>query len=403
MHPSDDQIKDGEQHSWKDIPAFVRMEDERARKTDRAGSTLFEALTRDHEDSCAQPRDTKGCANHFPVPVPLSQLKPLAGQDGWLLHGLLLPGAITLLTALWKSGKTTWLSHLLARLDQDGTFIGLDVKAAKVLIVSEESPDLWIERRDRLKLGDHVHIVGRPFKKKPYPKEWSAFIDNLATLVEQHGYNLVVIDPLANFWPVMDENDATQVIAALNPLRQVTEKGVAVLLLMHPRKSDGAEATATRGSGAIPAFVDILIEMRRMSPNDTKDRRRVVTGNSRYRETPAELVIELSADEDSYTVHGDRAEAGGKRRDELILDILHAEPSRMLTSDEIREDWPTDTKKPSKRTLEQSLSRGVEEGRWHTAGEGVKGNPRRYGMSPADSDEPSCSLPFEGRTPFDND
>src|SRR5207249_5540967 len=36
-------------------------------------------------------------------------------QPRWLWHGLLGPGKLTLLTSLWKSGKTTLLAHLLAR------------------------------------------------------------------------------------------------------------------------------------------------------------------------------------------------------------------------------------------------------------------------------------------------
>ncbi|HMC66910.1 MAG TPA: AAA family ATPase, partial [Gemmataceae bacterium] len=34
----------------------------------------------------------------------------------WLWHGYLKPGAVTLLTSRWKSGKTTLLSVLLSRL-----------------------------------------------------------------------------------------------------------------------------------------------------------------------------------------------------------------------------------------------------------------------------------------------
>jgi hypothetical protein len=32
----------------------------------------------------------------------------------WLLQGLLAPGGVTLLTGMWKAGKTTLLSVLLA-------------------------------------------------------------------------------------------------------------------------------------------------------------------------------------------------------------------------------------------------------------------------------------------------
>src|SRR5262249_692479 len=63
----------------------------------------------------------------------------------WLWHGLLGSGKLTLLTSLWKSGKTTLLAHLLARRRHGGDFLGLAVVPGVSLIVSEEARDLWLE------------------------------------------------------------------------------------------------------------------------------------------------------------------------------------------------------------------------------------------------------------------
>jgi hypothetical protein len=46
----------------------------------------------------------------------------------WIWHGLLAPGKVTLLTSLWKSGKTTLLAHLLAQRGRE--FLGLAVTPA---------------------------------------------------------------------------------------------------------------------------------------------------------------------------------------------------------------------------------------------------------------------------------
>jgi hypothetical protein len=351
-------------------------------------------LGRISKDSCAQPIESKGLRESFPTPLPLSQLRPEAAATGWLLHGIIRPAAITLLTALWKCGKTTWLAHLFAALHRGGEFCGLPVDPARVLVITEEPADLWIERRDGLGIGDHVEALIRPLRGRPSCKEWLAFIDNWAALTAERQYQLVVIDPLPNFWPVWDENDAAQVIAALTPLRCLTDAGAAVLLNMHPRKSDGAEGTAPRGSGALSAFPDILIEMRRMCPADHRDRRRVLTGLSRYRETPAELVIELSAEGDQYTALGDRAEAKGRLRSEQIDAVLpDADPG--LTADEVLDALP-DVKKPGKRSLEIVLSEGVNENRWLVSGEGKKGDPHRYRRPAPDAGETI-------RTPFDRE
>src|SRR6202007_2157095 len=43
----------------------------------------------------------------------------------WLWQGYLSPGKVTLLTSQWKSGKTTLVSLLLARMQQGGQLAGL--------------------------------------------------------------------------------------------------------------------------------------------------------------------------------------------------------------------------------------------------------------------------------------
>jgi hypothetical protein len=57
----------------------------------------------------------------------------------WLWHGYLSAGRVTLLTSQWKSGKTTLVSLLLARMQQGGQLAGLPVSAGKALVISEES------------------------------------------------------------------------------------------------------------------------------------------------------------------------------------------------------------------------------------------------------------------------
>src|SRR4051794_30976026 len=48
----------------------------------------------------------------FPAPIPLSELQPVNESNLWRLEGYFATDAITLVSALWKSGKSTWLGHL---------------------------------------------------------------------------------------------------------------------------------------------------------------------------------------------------------------------------------------------------------------------------------------------------
>src|SRR2546429_9965670 len=67
----------------------------------------------------------------------------------WLWRGILAPGEFPLLTSQWKTGKTTLLSLLLARMKAGGSLLGLPVASASAIVVSEESALLWRQRQQR--------------------------------------------------------------------------------------------------------------------------------------------------------------------------------------------------------------------------------------------------------------
>jgi hypothetical protein len=137
------------------------------------------------------------------------------------------------------------------------------------------------------------------------------------------------------------------------------------------RKSDGKEGTASRGSGALPAFVDIIMEMRRFNPDGGEDGRRTLTGLARYRETPAELVVELTDEE--YVVHGSRDETAGAELIPVILDLLPNEPPGWTT-----EAIAKELKGTRKKVLLAALRAGTARGDWHQIGEGKAGDPFMY-------------------------
>lgn len=302
----------------------------------------------------------------------------LTGGEGikWAWYGYLAAEHLTLFTGLSKvAGKTTLLAHLLVALEHGGDLAGT-VMPGGVLVVSEESAALWQRRITDLGIGDHAEFLIRPFKLRPTQRQWEQFIDSLAGLVREHEYAVVIFDTLSTLWPVTNENDAAETLTALTPLHRLTEAGAAVLLVHHPRKSEGDQGKASRGSGALPGFVDIIVELRRFDPQRRDDRRRVLTTYSRFDETPGEVVIELT--DDGYTAVGTRAESSRQDRMEVIAELLpDTEPG--LTAAEVRDQWPDDgIPKPGPRSLHADLLYGYEQRRWQRTGEGKKGNPFRF-------------------------
>jgi hypothetical protein len=309
-------------------------------------------------------------------PVALSALDGDSTSVEWLWDGFLAKGHLTDFYALWKAGKTTLLAALLQRMEHGGELAGRTVRPGKALVVTEEPKAKWVERREALALGDHVHIVSRPFPKRPNHAEWHTFTSHVTRLVVEHGYDLVVFDALPNLWPVRDENDASETVTALLPLQAIATAGCAVLFVRHPRKSDGSQATAGRGSGAIAGFVDIIIEMRRYEPEQQQDTRRVLSVYSRYE--PFEMVIRWAGD-GQYETLGTPAAYSAEAQRQRLLEAL-AEQDGATTADLAKAvELPYAT--VSKRLGELEAA-----GQVVRAGTGKRGDPYRWFLANGDDD-----------------
>lgn len=321
-----------------------------------------------------------GERNVFTV-TPITELGEPEPVD-WLWPGYLARGSITLLTGLWKAGKTTLLTYLFRDLFRGGGLVEAPIDVP-ILLLSEESDSMWRERCARLNLSAFIFLVKRTEYTRPKEHDWIAQVEQLNALVDEHGAGVVVIDTLPSFWPVLNENDASEVIDALTPLRGLTEKGVAVLLIMHPRKGDGEQATATRGSGALPGFVDTIVELRRHDQQSSTDTRRTLKAFGRFPDTPAEAVIELK--DDGYINLGGVV---GVRREDLDQTIRATLNDAGMTYEEVRDGWPTEPK-PGETTLRAALNLGASKGLWTRTGEGRRGDPFRFS---AVTDEGADSL-----------
>jgi hypothetical protein len=295
----------------------------------------------------------------------------------WPWEGFLAAGEITLLTSQWKAGKTTLLSIFLARLDCGGSLLGRPVRATKAIVVSEEAQLPWRQRHQRLHFGQSLRLMSRPFHGKPSFSEWDEFVDRLAALGADDGYGIVVIDTLGNLFPRGVEHNADCMQRALASLRKLTDRGIAVWLLHHPRKGRALEGQLARGTSALPAFVDILLELHPLKSTPADDRRRWLRGYSRHEETPRKLLIEWSRDGRDYLLRNadvDEDFLRGWRRLRIVLE----DADDKLRRQDILEQWPADYVTPSKATLWRWLDRAVDEGLVLREGEGRRNSPFRY-------------------------
>jgi AAA domain len=292
----------------------------------------------------------------------------------WLWHGFVAGGNVTLLTSLWKAGKTTLLSMLLSRRKQGGTLAGLHVKPGKTAVVSEEPARLWGERARKYDFGGQVCFFTRPFRTIPTLEEWQTLIDRILEVQQQHGIDLVVIDPLAPY--LRGENSSKNILESLLPLAELTQRGMAVLLLHHPAKGERPVGQSARGSGALLGHVDVSIEMRHPG-GDVLTRRRRFLSLSRHADTPRQLLLELTPEGSDYVPVPEQPGEQVAFNWEAFRLVLEDAPQK-LTSRDILVEWPEQFDKPTLVTLRKWLQRAVDNRMVLCEGSGKKSNPFRY-------------------------
>jgi hypothetical protein len=304
-------------------------------------------------------------------------LAPTDSANNWIWHGFLRPGQITLMTGLPKTGKTTLLSHILAHRQSGTPLLDRPMRPGVTVVLSEEGRALWYPRCHKLDFGRDVCFFFRPFALRPTQDKFAALIDQLLDLKARRGVDLVVFDTLSRFLPLRCENSTESMQQALAPLTRLAEQGLATLLNHHPNKGHVALGQAARGSIALPAFADILLELHPFKAGATGDRRRLLLAFSRNEETPPSLVLELSEDARSFGMLAEQADADALEYWPDLRIVLEDAPEP-LTRLQLRDRWPGGCPRPSVRTLWNWLNAACKENLVARTGSGHTNDPFEY-------------------------
>lgn len=205
----------------------------------------------------------------------------------WVHEDYCPAGGVVILAGKPKEGKTTLAYELVVKVSKGEPFLGRTTTQGGVLILALEE-----HRRDvRLRLSglgmkptDPVFVHVGPLTPSRH------VLTSLRAFIVEHKITFLLVDTLAAFWSVEDENDAAAVTKAVKPLLALARESKAcVMLIHHARKSDGQYGDEIRGSGALFALADVALILKR---HEVENQRKLV-GISRYPETPPELIIEL--------------------------------------------------------------------------------------------------------------
>jgi hypothetical protein len=241
-------------------------------------------------------------------------LAEVAEPPAWILDEYLAVGSLNLIAGKPKEGKTTIIYEMAVKIAQGLPFLGRTTRKTGVLILAVEE-----HRRDvKLRLQNlgaeglnnlYLYIGAL----SPSPILFAA----LNAFITERGIGLVIVDTLASFWDVENENDASKMTTEVKPLlRLARDSGACILLIHHARKSEGSHGDEIRGSGALFGLMDVALVMKR----HTVETQRLLQAKSRYPETPSELVLELR--ESGYVALGDPATVGKADKLRRLREVL---------------------------------------------------------------------------------
>ena len=268
---------------------------------------------------------------------------------------------------------------MLRNLATGTPFLERSTAPCRVWYVSEESHAHWAERLEVLPIGGRVELLSRPFDGRPTAAEWERLIDRAAEASAEEPIGLFVVDPIASFLPGRCESDAATLLESLGPLHRLTSRKTCVLLLHHPRKKPADEGQSARGSGALLGFVDTSLELRRIDAEH-----RLLLAQGRNRGAPGRLTYSWDPETGDFAVATDPRDRPFEESWLTIRAILDG-LAEGLTQREIAEAWPAVASKPVVSTIYEWLNRAHSRRLVQRAGRGVRTEPWRYRLKPAEA------------------
>jgi len=184
-----------------------------------------------------------------------------AQRQLWGLH--VRAGAVTLFIGETSVGKTVFLHNLAYHLATGQQFLGITPpRPLRVLYVDFESyDDIFAEHLSAIGTADGWRFVEQDHLDEPGP----ALMRKIATSIRSNEYDVVIIDPLVEAYPVANENDnadANKQMLAFRNLARETNAGVIVVHnsgLRKDKSKKGSEKFLGRGATSRVDRADVSI------------------------------------------------------------------------------------------------------------------------------------------------
>jgi hypothetical protein len=289
----------------------------------------------------------------------------------WIVAGFVVKGGMTELGAKVKAGKTTLITKLVRAVGDGDDFLGKSTLKTATVYLTEQPMVSFRQAMER------AGLLGRAdFHVLQYSDTqgvpWTELVAQAVRECKRVAAMLLVIDTLPQFAGLRgdSENNSGDALAAMDPLHRAAKQGIGIVLIRHERKSGGDVGDSGRGSSAFAGAVDIVVSLRRPEGN-AKKTLRVLQALSRFSETPAELLIELT--DGGYISLGDPHDAAVKAAKDSILAVAPTSEPEAADLKQL-----TESADVPRATAQRAVKELVEEGALTKLGEGKRGKPFKY-------------------------
>ena len=240
----------------------------------------------------------------------------------WLIDGVVARGTLTLLAGREKEGKSLLAMAFAAKgAAGGGPLAGIRVEPLRVLLIDAENGDRGLHRRLRLSAVRANHAA-RIEVYEATGHDLRRHMHEVEAVLAASKPDLLILDSWRSLWGG-DENDSGEVANVLDPLRNLIRRhNAGALLIHHMRKTGGY-----RGSSAIGASVENVVELSRHEEDPDRRRRRLRNPACRYEQETDDRWLRIEADRKLGLLLVDETDpfqpAAGAR-DEAAEDLLGA-------------------------------------------------------------------------------
>ncbi len=294
----------------------------------------------------------------------------IGGQEPGLWGDFFMSESIHLLSGEAGVGKTTLLYNLAISACTGDDFLGIPFRGSlRVLYIDLETPHPLWRKKMRLasdgNLPDNLAFIFHISLRDE--------IRQLINEVNQHHFDLVIIDTMNEAFQTLDENDNAEANRQMVSIRElVRETRAAVVLVHHVGKSaEGKKVYRGRGASARAASVDVVLNIEGVSEEVIKlelVKNRWVGGTSKlFLRKMGEDIFEPTE------VSGEESVSHRIEAQTSILDLLATACKAMPTSD--IKAW-CQHKGFFSATIERALSGLVQVGKVNKVKRGVYSLPQ---------------------------